>query len=244
MEKTEENWKTYIPREVPLNWYRFDLKFSIMLLELFVKNAEDQIEVSIQEYIKKKETLVLDEHQEIDSAEIVNVHQGLDSETWDLEGVFKEYFPTLQRRSAFLSLYGFLEHDLDKLCMLYKKFHSQNIDFRDLKDLGIERSVKYLSIVAALPIDKGNNKWGKVKSIQKIRNIIVHNDGKLIDLDSNPRKAEQQIVSENEFLTGENEIIIMKGYLVFVLEAFDCFFKYIDELIQNQSGIIKVANKK
>jgi len=121
---------------------------------------------------------------------------------------------------------------------------SLNIDFRDLKDLGIERSVKYLSIVAALPIDKGNYKWGRVKSIQKIRNIIVHNDGKLIDLDGNQRKVEQQIVSDNEFLTGENDILIMKGYLVFVLEAFDCLFKYIDELIQHQGGTIQVANKK
>jgi len=244
MEKTEEKWKKYIPREVPLNWYRFDVKFSIELLELFIKNVEDQIEVSIQEYFNKKETLVLDEHQEIDSAKNIDVYQGLDGKAWDLEGVFKEYFPNLQRRSAFLSLYGFLEHELDKLCMLYKKSYSLNIDFRDLKDLGIERSVKYLSIVAALPIDKGNYKWGRVKSIQKIRNIIVHNDGKLIDLDGNQRKVEQQIVSDNEFLTGENDILIMKGYLVFVLEAFDCLFKYIDELIQHQGGTIQVANKK
>lgn len=142
MEKTELNWKTYIPRKVPLNWYRFDLKFSIELLDVFVKNSESQIDLSIQEYSKKKETLILDEMPEINTARIVDVHKGLDSESWDLDGIFNEYFPTLQRRSAFLSLYGFLEHELDKLCMLYKKSQNQNVDFRDLKDLGIERSVK------------------------------------------------------------------------------------------------------
>lgn len=244
MEKTELNWKTYIPRKVPLNWYRFDLKFSIELLDVFVKNSESQIDLSIQEYSKKKETLILDEMPEINTARIVDVHKGLDSESWDLDGIFNEYFPTLQRRSAFLSLYGFLEHELDKLCMLYKKSQNQNVDFRDLKDLGIERSVKYLMIVAGLPIEKGDNKWGSVKSIQKIRNLIVHNDGKLIDLDSFPRKTEQKIVSDNDFLSGENEIIMQKGYLLYVLETFDSFFKYVDELIQDKNGIITVANKK
>lgn len=244
MENTESNWKTYIPRKVPLNWYRFDLKFSIELLDVFVKNSESQIDLSIQEYSKKKETLILDEMPEINTARIVDVHKGLDSESWDLDGIFNEYFPTLQRRSAFLSLYGFLEHELDKLCMLYKKSQNQNVDFRDLKDLGIERSVKYLMIVAGLPIEKGDNKWGSVKSIQKIRNLIVHNDGKLIDLDSFPRKTEQKIVSDNDFLSGENEIIMQKGYLLYVLETFDSFFKYVDELIQDKNGIITVANKK
>jgi hypothetical protein len=51
--------------------------------------------------------------------------------------------------------------------MLYKKSENQNIDFRDLKDLGIERSVKYLMLVAGLPIEIGGNKWGNVKSIRK-----------------------------------------------------------------------------
>jgi len=234
----------YTPRKVPSNWYRFDLKFSIELLEVFVKNSESKIDLSIQEYSKKKETLVLDEMPETNTARIVDVHKGLDSESWDLDGIFNEYFPTLQRRSAFLSLYGFLEHELDMLCMLYKKSQNQNVDFRDLKDLGIDRSVKYLMIVAGLPIKKGDNKWGNVKSIQKIRNLIVHNDGKLIDLDNLPRKTEQRIVSDNDFLSGENEIIMQKGYLLYVLETFDSFFKYVDGLIQDQNGIITVANKK
>ena len=234
MENSESKWKTYIPREVPPNWYRYDLKFSIELLEVFVKNSESQIDLSIEEYSKKKETLILDEIPEMNTSRIVDVHNGLDSESWDLDGIFNEFFPTLQRRSAFLTLYGFLEHELDKLCMLYKKSKNHNIDFRDLKDLGIERSVKYLIVIAELPIEKGDSKWGNIKSIQKIRNLIVHNDGKLIDLDNLPRKTEQRIVSDNQFLTGENEINIHRGYLLYVLETFDSFFKYIDELIQNQ----------
>ena len=231
----------FILRKVPQNWYRSDIKFSIELLEVFINNVENQIKSSTQDFVEKKETLFLDEQPEINYARIVDVHKGLDSETWDLDRIFKEYFPTLQRRSAFLSLYGFLEHELDKLCVLYRKTENYKIDFRDLKDLGIERSIKYLEKVAGLPIDKGNDKWRKVKSIQKIRNFIVHNDGKLGDIEGNPRKIEQQIVVQNEFLAGENKIIIEEGYLNFVLKTFDALFKYIDELIQNKNGLINCS---
>jgi len=234
----------YAPREVPLNWYRFDIKFSIELLDVFIKNVESQIKLSIQEYINKKETLVLDEQPAIDYARFVDVHNGLDSETWDLDVIFKEYFPTLQRRSAFLSLYGFLEHELDKLCVLYRKTENFKIELKDLKDLGIERSVKYLEIVAQLSIDKGIDKWEKVKSIQKIRNLIIHNDGKLIDIDGNLRKVEQQIVLQNEYLFGENEITFREGYLDYVLNMFNDFFKYLDKLIQDKNGILTIANKR
>ena len=74
--------------------------------------------------------------------------------------------------------------------------------------------------------------------------MIVHNDGNLIDLDNLPRKTELRIVSDNEFLSGENEIIMQKGYLLYVLETFDYFFKYVDQLIQNHNEIVTVANKK
>ncbi|OGU10488.1 MAG: hypothetical protein A2X61_08650 [Ignavibacteria bacterium GWB2_35_12] len=224
----------YTPKRIPANWYQYNVKFSIELLEVFINNIENQIKTSIHEYNDKKETLFLDEQPEINYARIVDVHQGLDSETWDLNGIFKEYFPTLQRRSAFLSLFGFLEHELDNLCMLYKKTNNYKIDPRDLKDLGIERSIKYLDIVVSLPFDKSNNKWVNVKSIQKIRNLIVHNEGKLIDIEGNLRNNEQQIVLQNEFLSGDNVIIMEEGYLNFVLKTFDLLFKYIDELIQNQ----------
>lgn len=233
----------YVPREVPLNWYRFDIRFSIELLDVFVKNIESQIKLSIKEYIDKKATIVLDVQPEINSARVVDVHNGLDSDFWDLDGIFNEYFPTLQRRSAFLSLYGFLEHELDKLCTLFKTTENYKIELKDLKDLGIERSVKYLEIVAQLPINKSIDKWMKVKSIQKIRNLIIHNNGMLIDIDGNLRKAEQQIVLQNDYLSGENEIIFEDGYLDYVLKAFNDFFEYIDKLIQDKNGILTVASK-
>jgi len=73
---------TYLPRHDPLNWYRFDVKFSIELLDVFINNVEGLVKSSIQEYSDKKETLILDEQPEINYARIVDIHNGLDSDNY------------------------------------------------------------------------------------------------------------------------------------------------------------------
>lgn len=226
----------YAPKKIPLNWYQYEMKFSLELLNAFVLNIESQVKISIKEYQNKKETIIIDDTpEEIGSNQVFDLHNGLDSQTWHLDSIFLEHFPNLQRRSAFLSLYGFLEHELDKLCILFKETHNFSIELKDLKDLGIERSITFLTKVANLPIDKGNDKWGKIKSMQKIRNLIVHNDGKLIDFNGTPRVKEIQIVKKNEFLTGDTEILINDGFLTSTLGKFDELFKYIDLLIKKSS---------
>ncbi|MBB4081119.1 hypothetical protein GGR28_003766 [Lewinella aquimaris] len=233
MEDKEVPWGKYVPREVPTNWYRYDLAYSIQLLEIFISNSEEQIKSSIQEYMNTKRQSKIDKLDQAINIEDEVRHKELSNKHWELESLFNEYFPNLQRRSAFLSLYGFFEHELDKLCALFKKTYDYKVELMDIRDLGIERSIKYLTIVADLPVDKGDDRWGKIKSIQKIRNLIVHNDGKLIDLCGNPRNTERKIVAEDELLSGEDQVFLHVGYLTYVLETFDELFKYIDGLIQS-----------
>lgn len=227
----------YTPRKVPINWYRFDIKFAIELLEAFVKNVENQVKSGIQNFVDKKETFILEEHPEEKSAKIVDVHEGLNSEMWDLNSIFKEHFPNLQRRSAFISLYGFLEHELDKLCTLFKETEHYKIDLKDFNDSGIVRSIKYLNKVANLPIDKDDKRLQTVKSLQKIRNVIVHNDGELTGIDGKIRPNEFAYVQQNEFLSGDKEIILNEGFLFYVLDSFHDLFKYLDELIQKHESL-------
>jgi len=94
----------YTPKKVVFNWFRYDVSFSIELIESFVLGVEKQALESVDRYRKQKETHVVEEIPEEDYARIVEIYQGLDDETWDLEGIFSEYFPSLQRRSALLSL--------------------------------------------------------------------------------------------------------------------------------------------
>ena len=93
-------WKSYIPRKVVLNWYRWDVSFSMELIESFVDSIEIQVDDSIDRYEQQKQTFVL---EEVPKENRARVHQGLDAESWDLQGIFVELFPSLQRSSALLT---------------------------------------------------------------------------------------------------------------------------------------------
>ena len=227
----------FLPRTVPLNWYRFDVTPSIELLKIFINNVEIQVKSSILDYNDQKVTLTLEEHPEENYYRDVDFHKGLDSETYDLDEMFKEYFPTLQRGSAFLSLCGFFEHELDKLCMLYKNSENYNIDLKELIGHGIERSMKYLKIVARLPINKEGENWQQVMTIQKTRNLIAHNNGRQKDINGELHRDLQSILGQKEIFSGEYEINIKEGYLDFVLQSFIDLFKHIDEVIQSKNRI-------
>ncbi len=61
-------------------------------------------------------------------------------------------------------------------------------------------------------MDKSIAIWKKLNSMYKIRNLIIHNDGQLIDFDGKPRNVELDIVKQNEYLSGDIEIMISEGY--------------------------------
>ncbi len=226
----------YIPKKVPLNWYKYEIELSIELLEVYISNVENQVNTNVEKYNKKKETeysqKVIKILNDQDPSDVTVTHEGLDSMTLDLEIIFEEYFPSLQRRSALITLFGIFEHILNDLCILFQKTEDFKIGFKNIKGSGIDRSIEYLELVALLPIDKKIKCWQEIKSIQKIRNLAVHCDSELIDYHGNPRKNEQNIVQQNIFLEGVKEVILKEGYLSFVLKSFTALFKHIDELIQ------------
>ena len=102
-----------------LSWYQNEISLSAELIDSFVKGVEKQAAESIVKYEEEKETHVLEDvagENEEKYVRAVETHRGLDNETWDLKTIFKEYFPSLQRRSAFLTVWGYFEHELDELC--------------------------------------------------------------------------------------------------------------------------------
>ena len=221
-----------LPEKNVRNWYRSDVVFSIELLESYIEGVEEQADESIIRFNKEKQTHVLEEYPEEGYTRVVDVHQGLDDESWDLETIFGEYFPSLQRRSALLTVCGFFEHELDKLCLLYQKEKRFKLSLSDLKDKGIDRSATYLEKVAGINAHKDSNEWSHIKKIQKIRNVIVHQDGKLQDHQGNLVKAAFDYIKEIESLGGDTEIVLQKGFLKHVVDIYKKYFCKISESIE------------
>ena len=202
------------------------------LIKSFVEGVEKQAEESTNRYKEQKETYVVEEYSEEKCARVVDVHQGLDNETWDIESIFMEYFPSLQRRSALLTVYGYFEHELDKLCLLYQSEKLFRLNLSDLNGKGVERSINYLEKVAGIDASKKSKEWNHIKRIQKIRNVIVHQDGKLNDHQGNPRKEVIDYINHMDSLSGNTEVILHKGFLDHVVSTFNDYFRLLGNAIE------------
>ena len=220
------------PFNNPNDWYQYHAYILTDLLKGYIRDVEFQINSSIENFEKNKEDIIMKEHPEFGYAEILTIHQGIENQTWDLDGIFKEKFPSMQRSSTLISLFGFLENELDKLCNLIQNSTENPVELKDFAGKGIERSTRYLAKVGKLDNIKKTDYWRRIKEIQKIRNLVVHNDSKLTDLNDELKNEESRIVLNSEYLNGEYRIDFNPGYLDYVLENFEKFFKTIDDEIK------------
>lgn len=211
----------YTPKKVVLNWYQYEASFSIDLMVGFVSTIEKQAAESITNYRNSR---------------TVAGHGGFDYESWDLDSIFEEYFPSLQRRSAFLTLWSFLEHQLDELCLFYQSEKSFGLGFMDLSGKGIDRSTSYLEKVAGLKDLKTSQEWDVLKALQRIRNTIAHNDGKLRDSLGRPKNGILADMKMIGFLSGADETVVGDGFLSKVVDTCNNYFKLIEKAIYASQG--------
>ncbi len=219
----------HAPRKVVLNWYEHDVSFSICLLAIFVDGVEDQAAKLIADFETDRKTEILNHDGE---AELLHVHRGLDSTTWALEEIFEKYFPGLQRRSALLTLWSYLEHELDELCLLYQSEKGFRLSLLDLSGKGIDRSTSYLEKVAGLGGLKASREWREIKEIQEIRNAIAHRDGKLRTHQGTLSNEMIKKAKRVRLAIEEDEIVLEAGFLTDVVGSFKSYFELIAASIE------------
>ena len=118
--------------------------------------------------------------------------------------------------------------------MLYKSEKSFKLALSDLNGKGVDRSTNYLEKVAGLDVHKTSKEWNHIKKIQKIRNLIVHQGGKLQDQHGNPIKDTIEYIDQMDSLSGEHEVVINKGFLAYVVDSYKQYFKLLNESISAQ----------
>ena len=224
-------------KQVPLNWYQYDVQFSIELLREYIRGVERHIVEAVEAFHREKETHIFEDSPEDGYARIVEMYGDLNDEIWNLESIFEDYFPNLQRRSALTTLYSFLEHELEKLCVLFIRDENLKVSLNDMRGTGIERAILFLERIVELQINKSTATWQEVKNIQKVRNLIVHNDAKLKDPSGNPRHDVIKYIEDSSCLSGNDELNILNGYLSHMLETFNRQFQEIDKLVAARASI-------
>jgi hypothetical protein len=223
-----------------LNWYQAEFNPSVELIDSFVLIMETQAEDSIRRYKAEKKTTEVIEDDLGDDYGIhrqnIEVYAGLNNLTWSFEEVFEFYFPSLQRRSALLTVCGFFEHELDKLCVLFQGERKLTLGPNDLRGQGLERSTDYLTKVIGLALDKKSLEWKAVTRVREIRNIIAHRDGRMKDAKGKIFPEYKDALENLRYQTSEgDEIVLEKGFVSQAVVIFKAYFKLIEDSIQGKA---------
>jgi len=217
-------------------WHRDDLRLSHALIDSFASDMELQALDTFNHYERGKQ-LHFEEIEGEDQGNVVEEYRGLNDMHFDLRSLFRDYFPSLQRRSAFLTVWGYFEHQLNELCSLYKDEKSYTVDLSDIAGRGIDRSTKYLAKVAGLNMRQDSQEWRTIKQLGALRNAIAHQDGKLVTKKGNPSVELISLVDNSPFLAKDGDDVLLKqGFVMFVVDAFRTYFGLIGESIKQRES--------
>ncbi|RKD89670.1 hypothetical protein [Mangrovibacterium diazotrophicum] len=159
---------------------------------------------------------------------------------------YNEIFPKHHFNPLLLSIYGLFESWLKRLCDLDNRRGFSNIKVNDLAGGNyIEKSRKYLNVVAELNLDETEKIWQKIKQIQKVRNAIAHNNSN-IKTDKNREISKQDlfpILSRDKRIVLNENIgsffIAEKDYLFEVIDLVSKYLEYVIEKLSHRKVVAK-----
>ena len=138
-----------------------------------------------------------------------------------------EVFPRIQRYSLFVSIIGMIEHHLQYICRQAKRICHEELAASDLNGKGLVRSIDYLIKVCHFRISRNSgSQMHHLKIFQKMRNAIVHNDGRPSGGDLTAIKQYRK--GNPHFEVTERDQIVLSGkFLITVIHNADLLFRII-----------------
>lgn len=201
------------------------------LFSTFIENIENQAKALHKNFEKKR--------NEITDGQDTYTYTGLQSNEWVMDVVFVEHFPSLHRRSGLMSLVGFFESELFKLCTIYRKQKHLKLKLNELKGQGFEKYITYLEKVAGIEVFKQSESLNRIRPILKLRNVIAHQNGWIISTPEQSNDRLLRFVEQSPYLGlsngieyNENEVYLREGFLGYALDAFRTYFKQLAENIE------------
>ncbi len=215
----------------------FDPKYNLM--RSFIQHTEESINVSIDRYKENGPEVEIIEispeegiYQKDEHYQGLHSHE-LNSQDMILDDIFENYFPSVQRRSALITLVGIYEHELERFCDMYAEKHDSPIKLNELKGKGLKRINLFVKKIIGLD---NSTVFPNIKKIVKLRNSCVHNDAKIKKKDGQPIKAINELI--NDPLINVNpyggQFRIGEGFLIYVLNQFNAYTNEIEETINKK----------
>ncbi|PMN73757.1 hypothetical protein [Enterovibrio norvegicus] len=205
----------------------FDLNYK--LLASLCRSTELAISNSIQHYEQNGlEFEEIDVDPETGPIGFEHYDDITDHDVLDLDSTVKVHFPSMQRRSVYLTIFGVFEHELELFCKLISRKNSTKIEVTDFKGSGIERSALYLNKCMDIRVSTT-----MLRKLQKLRNICAHQDAKYKLPDGQDIQEITTLVNANPDLLEldqlEGKVILKAGFLDWALGVIYDFFRDIEQ---------------
>lgn len=224
--------KFQILENLPMQFSHYDISLTFEIIASFNAQTEASIEANISQYRTKGPEV--EEHEvcaEDNIYHIVEYYMGLDSGSVDLDDMFTSYYPSVTRRSVFLTLYGMLEHDFEKLCNGFTRVHNAPVRLSDLRGSGFERCDLYARRIIGM---KPSSHYSSVKKVTKLRNACAHNDARFVSNDDAPITDLIELMNTypSEFIPDGKQVNFKTGSLQAMTNILKNYFNDVEEALK------------
>ncbi|SFH69231.1 hypothetical protein SAMN05444507_102226 [Pseudomonas syringae] len=167
---------------------------------------------------------ILDRYPESNHKDII------DSYAWDLH-LNQSKYPDLHRESLLITIFNFLEHQLNHLCKILYDSIESNLKLNEIYGQGVERALLFLTKIAKIDLSSFGSELPEIKGVNLVRNAIVHNGG-LLPEDENSKI--NRFIAGSDCLSGVESgyINIQTDFIASFISILIAFFDKLDVEIQ------------
>lgn len=223
--------------DLPHKLSHYDVSFTLEIIDSFNDQTEESIDGSVKNYRSiGPETVEYDVSPDDGIFHTIDYYMGLDSNSVDLDDMFLSYYPSVTRRSAFLTLYGMLEHDFEKLCNGFAKVHTSPVKLVDLRGAGFERCDLFARKIIGM---EPSQHYNLVKKITKLRNACAHNDARFVSNDGSPIAEIEGLmrIFPEKLCRDVQQVNFKSGSLHCLTNVLKCYFKDVESALEKHPSI-------
>jgi len=217
--------------DIRVGYYSGYLSSLEKFLENEAKTLDERYDAEVRKAIEDKERIICGDYTlpgQLSEEELGALEYYFGEACRELEDIF----PNILRRSFFVAIYSLIEAQLNEIC--YEQERTKELPWplekvKKAPDRSIQRAKVYLMDVAKIRFPE-SSEWEELMKYKKLRNCIVHNEGRLEGL---PKKYEEVKEELKQYISGnpnlalkphDDEIIFHKGFCEEVLQVSRRFF--------------------
>lgn len=221
------------------NWYKMCLATEVEYLSGFIELTEVQIlNLPVVRTEHSDEINVLEGYGDSGYAS-EEVLFGVSSSSISHEDLINRYFPDTIRRSTLVTIWSRFVDMLRMVCQIMKTHVGVSLGVKEIQGSELEQVSTYLIKVIGTKNFRSSELWRQLAIIHEIRNLIVHQNGRLPDLKEQTKKR---------FLgTGDIAVDGSSGAFVFGPRFNDGVIEKIRQflhLLEQMTGIVEGRSRK